>query len=373
MRILLSKETRLKLLKILKQKHQAKTLKELSIRMNLPFKTVQNWIYTEKKYIPDKIIPQGVNLEIIDKQENNWGAVKAGKIGGKKSAEVLIKKLGKEGYSKMMQARGKKAVNTLLKRYGIKELTKMAVEGKIRKRKNESERLEKENEGYFTNEEVSLNLGGINYTPHDIKKGIIFPDKVTPELAEEIGVHLGDGCLSKNRNYFSVKTNKKEEDYMQYLFKLYKKIYNLDLKLMRLPSVVGFEVYSKALCEFKNKVLGLPYGEKIHKIEIPKVILDTKNKEIYRALIKGLFDTDGCACIVKKNNKSYPVISISIKSEKLIKQVSEMLIKLGYIPSYNKQYLALNGLVMLKKWVKEINSNNLKNIEKLKWASSIIG
>src|SRR3989338_2794915 len=294
----------------------------------------------------------------------------AGKLGGKKSAELLKKKLGKEGYSQLMQQKGKKAINTLLKRYGIKELTKMTVEGKLRKRKNESERLEKENECYFTNEEVSLDLRAVNYTSNDIKKRIIFPNKVTTELAEEIGVHLGDGCLSKNRNYFSVKTNKKEEGYMLYLFQLYKKIYNLDLRLMRLPSVVGFEVYSKALCEFKNKVLGLTYGKKIHKIEVPKAILDSKNKEIYHALIKGLFDTDGCACIVKKNNKNYPVIYIAIKSEKLIKQVGEMLKKLGYLPySNNKSCIALNGTVMLKKWIKEINSNNPKNIEKLKWAS----
>ena len=365
MRILLSKEERLKLLEILKQRHQAKTLKELSIKMNLPFKTIQNWMYTERKYIPEKIIPEDVVLEIIDKQEDNWGAIKAGKIGGKKSAELLIKKLGKENYSKMMQQRGKKAGNSLFKRYGIKELTKMTVEGKIKKRENESKQLEKESEKYFTNEEIVLDLKEVTYTQNDIKKRIIFPKKMTSELAEEIGVHLGDGCLSKNKNYFSVKTNKTEGEYMEHLFRLYKKIYNLDLKLMTLPSVVGFEVYSKALCEFKNKVIGLPYGEKIHKIEIPRAILDTKNKEIYKALIKGLFDTDGCIHIAKKNNKEYPMITLCIKSEKLILQVSDMLIKLGYIPSHNKQSICLNGTVMFKKWKEEIGSSNSKNFGKL--------
>ena len=268
MRILLSKETKLKLLKILKQKHQAKTLKELSGRMKIPFKTVQNWIYTEKKYIPEKIIPKNVVLEIIDKQEDNWGAVKAGKIGGKRSVELLIKKLGKEDYSKMMQQRGKKAVNTLLKRYGIKELTKMTVGGKIKKRERESNKLEEENNNFFTNENIILNLKNIKYSHKDNKKNIKFPKEMSKELAEEIGIHLGDGCMSFNRNYFSVKTNKLEEKYVtNFLIPLYKKLYNVDLKLMQLKNVSGFEIYSKAICEFKNKVLGLPYGEKINRME----------------------------------------------------------------------------------------------------------
>ncbi|MBU4086666.1 MAG: hypothetical protein KKB21_03770, partial [Nanoarchaeota archaeon] len=82
--------------------------------MKIPFKTIKKWMYAEL-YMPDKIIPKEFEqIEIIDKQEDNWGAVKAGKIGGKKSAELLMAKLGKENYSKMMQKRGKKAVNTLL-------------------------------------------------------------------------------------------------------------------------------------------------------------------------------------------------------------------------------------------------------------------
>ena len=374
MRVLLTPKSKEILFNFLKEKYQVSNLVELAKKLQRPYKTINHWRYDYKKYLPDELTKDcEIPLKIMDKQEDNWGTIKAGKLGGKKSAELLKKKLGKEGYSHLMRQRGKKAVNTLLKRYGIKELTKMTVEGKLRKRENESKMLEKENENYFTNEEVFLDLKEVTYTSSDLKKKIIFPKKITPELAEEVGVHLGDGCLSKNRNYFSVKTNKKEEDYMSYLFSLYKKLYNLDLKLMRLPSVVGFEVYSKGLCEFKNKVLGLPFGEKIHKIEVPQKILDTKNKEIYYAVIKGLFDTDGCICIVKRNNKDYPIISLGIKSEKLILQVSEMLKKLGYLPFHNKQYIALNGIVMFKKWVKEIGSNNSKNFDKLKWASSITG
>ncbi len=373
MRFLLSKKSRKELFEFIKKDYNVSSLENLALKMKIPFKTLKKYRYAEL-YLPSSLIPKEFEkLEILQKKEDNWGVVKGGIIGGNKNVKNLKRLWKDERYKKIRSEAGKRAINILWKRYGIKKLTKMIVEGKRKKRENESLILEKKNENYFTNEEIFLDCKGINFTSSDVKKMIKFPNKITPELAEEIGVHLGDGCLSRNRNYFSVKTSKKEEEYMKYLFKLYKNLYNLDLKMMRLPSVVGFEIYSKALCEFKNKVLGLPYGEKVHRIELPKAVLDTRNKEIYYALIRGLFDTDGCICIVKRNNKDYPVIALSIKSEKLILQVSEILKKLGYLPFHNKNSVALNGVVMFNKWAKEIGSSNSKNFDKLNRASSITG
>jgi hypothetical protein len=371
MRVLISKESRINLVETLKSKNHAGSLKDLSVLMGISFKTLNKWIYG-KGYIPQEIIPPELfhRIKIIDRKEDNWGQIKGGEIGGKKSIKQLIKKLGLPKYKKIQSEAGKKVMNSLWNKYGM-ELKKMAVRGKIKKREEQSKKLEEENQNYFSNEPISWNNKNILRSKKDESKKIIFPEKMSPELAEEIGIHLGDGCMSFNRNYFSVKTNKKEEKYVtEFLFPLYKRLYNLDLKLMRLKSVSGFEVYSKALCEFKNKVIGLPYGEKVHKIVVPEVILKTKNKEIYSRFIRGLFDTDGCVCIVKKN---YPVISITINSEDLIKKTSDMLKLMGFIPHYNKKSIYLNGKVMLYKWIREINSSNPVKIEKLDWASSITG
>lgn len=371
MRILLSKESRINLLKALKIKNRAETLKTLSVLMRVSSKTLNKWIYG-KGYIPQEIMPRELfnKIEIVDIKENNWGQVKGGKIGGQKSIQQLIKKLRLPKYKKIQSKNGKKVMNNLWDKYGT-ELGKMAVRGKIKKREMQSKRLEEENQNYFSNESISWSNKTIFQSRKDEFKKIAFPEKMSPELAEEIGIHLGDGCMSFNRNYFSVKTNKKEEQYVtKFLFPLYKKLYNLDLKLMRLESVSGFEIYSKALCEFKNKIIGLPYGEKVHKIIVPELILKTKNKKIYTGFIRGLFDTDGCVCVVKKD---YPVISITINSEVLIKKVAEMLKLMGFISHYNKKSIYLNGKIMLNKWIKEINSNNPVKINKLNWASSITG
>ena len=373
MRVLLSKESKLRLYNILKLRYSSSNLKELSSKMEIPFKTLQKWIYEEKRYIPSKIIPEERGLDIIDKKEDSWGQSEGGKIGGKRSVEKLMQKVGKKKYNEIMRQRGKKLRNTIWKRYGKEELMRMIIRGKFKKREEQSRKLEEQHLSFFENKQILLDSKNVQFSNNDVKKMIKLPNKVTKELSEEIGIHLGDGCMSFNRNYFSVKTNKKEEKYVtEFLIPLYKKLYNIELKLMQLKSVSGFEICSKAICEFKNKSLGLPYGEKINKIKIPKEVIETKNKKLYCSLIRGLFDTDGCLYISNKNNKSYPVISITIKSEELIQQVEDMLRKMGYLAYSNKKsYIALNGPVMLKKWIKEIGSNNPKNIEKLKQADSI--
>ncbi len=369
MRFLLTKRSREALFNSLKEKYDSKTFKELANKLNIPFKTLQKY-KLGNFYIPGKIIPTNANIKIIEKKEDNWGQIKGGGIGGNKSIEHLKKLWGEKKYFQIRSEMGKKNIKKILEKYGANQLTKMAIAGRIKARQKRSKELEARYGTFFTNEHLSLDITKINYSSYDKMKNIKFPTEMSSQLAEEIGIHLGDGCLSFNRKYFSVKTNKKEEDYMvDFLFPLYKRLYNLDLKLMKLQSVVGFEMYSKALFEFKNKVLGIPYGEKIHRIQVPESVLSTKNKEVYRAFIRGIFDTDGCVNIVKSKG-NYPIITFTIKSEKLIEQIGDMLRKLGFIPYVGKYIINLNGKIMLKKWIKEISSNNPKNLAKLRQANS---
>ena len=65
----------------------------------------------------------------------------------------------------------------------------------------------------YSSEELDLDLSPLKYSTFDIKKQIKFPDRVTPELAEEVGISLGDGFLSDNKYEFRVKGSKKERDY----------------------------------------------------------------------------------------------------------------------------------------------------------------
>ncbi len=251
----------------------------------------------------------------------------------------------------------------VLQAYGQEELTRRQTLAKLKKRESASRQLELKHNSFFTNHKITFETANISLSRYDLLKGLKFPQEMTFLLAEELGAHVGDGCMSKNKNYFSVKCTKKERAYITHLCTLYKQLYNLELKIVEKPSVCGVELCSKGLCEFKNRVIGLPFGEKVGKVQVPASVLESRNKEVYRAFIRGMFDTDGCIYLAK--NKQYPVISITTKSEILIGQLGDMFLKLGFFPVTNKSVVNLNGQVMLKKWLNEIGSSNPTKLEQL--------
>ncbi len=371
MRILLEKEERSRLFNFLLEKYNVNNLKELAVKINKPYKTVNHWRYDYKKYIPNYLLEGFTEkVEILDKKPDNWGQMKGGKTMSEKKIAYLEKLWKDSQYIEVRKRLGMNSIKNLNKNQ--KELIKRSNQTKLKKRERKSNYLEEFHHSFFNNEKVLLNNESVKYSKYDGIKNIKLPQEMSVDLAEEIGIHLGDGCLSFNKKYFSVKTNKKERDYMlNFIFPLYKRLYNLDLKLMELESVVGFEIYSQAFFDFKNKVLKIPYGNKVEKIYVPEEILQTKNKEIYRAFIRGLFDTDGCAG-VSRTKKDYPFLTFTIKSEKLIREVGEMLNKLGFIPYVGKWMITLNGNLMVAKWLKEISSNNPKNLAKLQQACSVV-
>lgn len=204
---------------------------------------------------------------------------------------------------------------------------------------------------------------------------IQLPNEPTPNLAEEFGIHIGDGSMNlyKNKGLTSIAIDPRDKDYMNFIKGLYKKLYNVDVKLRTWSRAYGFQLSSTELVEFKNK-FGLPLGKK-ENIKIPEWI--KKNKQFQKACLRGIFDTDGTLYIETKYNKPYPRIQISSISEPLIEDIYSILIDFEFKVSKwketfkNKNWkpryvIALRGYKQLQKWMKEIGSNNPKNLIKLK-------
>ena len=306
--------------------------------------------------------------ETIYEKEDNWGSVKGGIVSSKilknLSPELLQKKklIGKKI--------GSQNLKKLKKKYGI-NFYHMAVNGKLKKRKLEIKKLENKNSFFFSNEIVNFDTSRIKFSKNDLDRNIILPTYLTSELSEEIGAHVGDGTLSNKKYYFSIRCDKNEKGYFtNFLFRLYKDLFNIDLNLLERGSISGFELSSKAIHSFKENVLGLTVGKKVDKIDVPSCILESKNLDIYSSFLRGVFDTDGCITF-RKNN--YPIILISIKSENLIKNICFMLSKLGYTFYTSKYNVTLNGYVVVQKWINEIGSHNPKHLGKFEKANRIIG
>ena len=67
----------------------------------------------------------------------------------------------------------------------------------------------------------------------DLDKKIKIPSVITEDLAEETGMHLGDGFLSAKRYDYRLKGNANDEKeyYINYIAPLFKSLYNIDIKM----------------------------------------------------------------------------------------------------------------------------------------------
>lgn len=365
-RILMDKNNRESAFKELKKMHNAGTYSELAEKLGVPFKSLQKWTYGER-LIPANIFPKKLlkKVKIIATKEDNWGLSKGGKASIKKMRELYPSKI-----SEWTAKGGKNAWKTL--RGKVNESDFYIITRKNRLQKTMAKLIEKTN-SWKTASKSKLMVNKIKYSREDIKRSLKLPDKLTEELAEEIGMHLGDGTLSAKKHYFSVRGDIKEEAYYaNFVLPLYKKIYNLDLKLLKKYNVCGFEISSKGLYEFKSKTLGFVSGEKAHRIKIPEQIIQSNDKGIFAAFLRGVFDTDGCVYIVKK--KKYPSVSITITSKKAITQITKMLEKMGFAPylSLKNYSVTLYGTHRVKKWFDEIGSHNPKHLKRFEVIKSVL-
>ena len=213
----------------------------------------------------------------------------------------------------------------------------------------------------------------IELSRYDKIKKLRFPKRLTPELAEEIGMSIGDGFLSNRRNEYRLKGNKNEKGYYDLFIKpLYKKLFNLDLNVREYETTYGFEIASKGFWTFKNKILGIPSGRKDN-ITVPNIV-KVNDINILTSFVRGLFDTDGSVSFSSRYGYKnyYPTISISFKSKKLVVELMEILQMLGLEPGISKKdpywQLYLNGYTRLEKYSRLIGWSNQKNIDRvIKW------
>tara|TARA_Y100000310_G_scaffold195495_1_gene195489 strand:- start:71 stop:1102 length:1032 start_codon:yes stop_codon:yes gene_type:complete len=223
------------------------------------------------------------------------------------------------------------------------------------------------------NEKIKLDISGVNFSRYDKLDNIKLPDSLTPLLAEEVGIHVGDGFLSESRNEYRLKGNKNDEKeyYDRYIRGLYKKLYNLDVPLKEYETTYGFEKASKAIWAFKYKVLGIKPGRKDN-MEMLPIIKNSRNTNVLTSFIRGIFDTDGSVSFKSMYGYGpyYPVISVSLKSKKLIDGIYDILKKLGLKPMISPNgeswRIDLCGYERMALYSKAIGWSNPKHLNKVR-------
>lgn len=218
-----------------------------------------------------------------------------------------------------------------------------------------------------------------NYSKMKITK---FPKKITSELAEETGWHIGDGTMGFYNNAGKLKglyqlRGHIEDDKPHYINRIkpvFRDIYGIDISLREMPStrVFGFQIWSNELVKFK-KSLGLTCGPKLDLI-IPKIFL--RSNELKIAVLRGIFDTDGCVYLEHKNHKLYPRLQITTICRTLAEQMKEIFNELGLNAKVNDAnciirknrklayIVVIRGNEMFNRFMGTIKPANLKHIAK---------
>ncbi len=209
----------------------------------------------------------------------------------------------------------------------------------------------------------------------------IFPQNINEELAEETGWHIGDGSMNyykkdkKIMGFYQLRGHIEDDKphYINRIKPIFKNLYGIDISLREMPStrVFGFQIWSNELVKFKQE-LGLLLGPKT-KIVIPPQFLS--NKELKIAVIRGIFDTDGCVYLERKNHKLYPRMQIVTISLPLAEQLKYEFINLGLRATIHKNGIGIGnkkdsyattirGNEMFNKFISIIKPKNPKHIAK---------
>lgn len=211
--------------------------------------------------------------------------------------------------------------------------------------------------------------GGINST----KKVKLLINNKSKELAEIMGIILGDGNIWIRRPYYYlsiVGNEKKDEDYLlNYVMPLVLKVTGKKMNIKRHKTNNELFIYlgSKDLVYSLIKY-GLKSGDKIkNNVGIPNWIYE--KKEYVRACIRGLFDTDGCVFPITGRNYSYIWFSSNI--DKLRKDFDKAMKILGIKTSkWNirknrtpEKYIASKE--MIEKYTRTISFKNKRNLDKI--------
>jgi len=218
----------------------------------------------------------------------------------------------------------------------------------------------------------------ILYSLKDKQRGITLPP-ISEKLAEETGIHIGDGSMSyQNGGYRIVYACNLFEDasYIVFVRSLLKELYNIDSKIkeIRKDTLAYIRIFSKAICTFKNKFLGLPFGKKSEIVDIPPIF--QSDVGLAKACIRGIFDTDGGVVFQRQGKYCYPAVILVNKSKALIQTLMKSLTELKFTPyvefdpATKCSKIWIKGDHQFERWFKIIGSRNERNLKKYRYRRS---
>ena len=199
------------------------------------------------------------------------------------------------------------------------------------------------------------------------RKEINYPGR-SPELAELVGIILGDGGLPGNHQLTVSFNYLTDRDYSRYICSLFKKLFSIECSIHKRKNSNGADVVvnSSNLVDFLVKQ-GLVTGNKTrNQVDIPSWI---KGKVEYQiACLRGLIDTDGGLYTHKyrSNGKYYRYAKLCFTNHSgpLLNSVLTILTGLNFKAYLDDHHVSIYAAAEVKRYFRKIGSHNSKHLTK---------
>lgn len=193
-----------------------------------------------------------------------------------------------------------------------------------------------------------------------IQKIYVFPKGYHENLAEFVGIMLGDGGITSGQCMITL-NREADAEYVQFVLVFLEKLFGEKPKFFIRKDSKAIVIYYNGFLLIDYLVnLGLKVGNKVkQQVDVPEWVKENKNFKI--ACLRGLMDTDGGVFIHKYtvNGKEYfyKKICFSNRSIPLLKFVAKTLKELGFTPKI------IDKVVNKKVWLYNSNEVNQYLVE----------
>lgn len=207
------------------------------------------------------------------------------------------------------------------------------------------------------------------------EKNLIFETKAvykprrSVELAEFVGIMMGDGGISKYQIAITLH-HIDDLEYTSFVASIIEKLFKVTPSIYHSPkdSINDIVVSRKELVQYLHK-LGLPIGNKVkQQFDIPEWI--KRNEKFSIACLRGLVDTDGSVFThryrVKNTQYAYKKLSFTSASTPLLKSAHAILRKLGLNSKLRTRDVRLESIADMKRYFLIIGSHNPKHLRRYK-------
>ena len=191
-----------------------------------------------------------------------------------------------------------------------------------------------------------------------------YPPLNSKKLAEFCGILLGDGCIYTHNKTVCISGHKVyDRPFLEiHVAKLIYELFGLRpvFYYRKNRNALDCIVHCKKIGDFLSKYLPVVGNKKLVKATIPKYYF--QNKELLKACLRGLCDTDGSFC---PHPHTKVMFNLTIKNPHLFRSAKKAFAKVGFPIRSSDPSLYFYGEKFVDLFLREIGSSNPKHLIKL--------